>query len=176
MSRTTFTREIATKASRYGLDPDLVEALVLKESGGHQYAFNPEPNYRYLWNVRTRQPFRKLTLEELARRVPPADFPTLAGDPDQEWVSQSSSWGLMQVMGGVARELGFMGDYIGEIYEVEINLDLGCKLLARLLRRADGGEALALGAYNAGWGGATSDTGIKYAGRVLRIRAELDRT
>lgn len=175
MSRTTFTRDIATIASRHALDANLVEAIVIVESNGHPFAWNPEPRYRYLWDVQADAPFARIfSLEELGRRTPPSDFPTIAGDPDQEWNGQGASWGLMQIMGAVARERGFRGPYLPELCRVELNLELGCRHLASLMKRADGGEAVALGAYNAGWGGATSDAGIRYAGKVLRVRSQFD--
>jgi hypothetical protein len=40
-----------------GLSADLVEAIVRVESEGNPFAWNPEPRYRYLWNVWIKAPF-----------------------------------------------------------------------------------------------------------------------
>jgi len=173
MSRTSFTHDIEVVAGRYRIDPDLIEALVMKESGGHPYAFNPEPRYRWLWDVKLRKPFRQLMSSEVESTTPPSDFWSLAGDRDQEWTAQRASWGLGQVMGAVARELGFMGPYLPEICRPEINLQLVTEHLSNFLRRANGDYTQALAAYNAGWGGKDSPVGLAYASSVLTIVNEL---
>jgi hypothetical protein len=98
---------IEEAARTSGLNVDFVTAIVLVESAGDPFAWNPEPRYRALWNVRTKAPFRALTDAEIASEVPPVDFPYLLGGRDQEWWAQQASWGLMQIMGAVAREEGF---------------------------------------------------------------------
>lgn len=152
--------QIERAAGVSALDPDLVQALILKESGGDQSAWNPEPRYRYFWNVHTKAPFRMVTTAEIASEVPPADFPSLAGDPDQEWWAQQASWGLMQIMGAVAREHGYRAAYLTRLVsEPETNIAYGCVHFARLLAwartytaKADDALAVrgALAAYNGG--------------------------
>lgn len=116
------------------LDPDLLHAVVLQESAGDQAAWNPEPRYRYFWNVRTAAPFRVVSSAEVASKFPPKDFPTLAGDADQEWWGQQASWGLMQIMGAVAREHGYHGSYLTRlVLDPGANLLLGARHLAKLL-------------------------------------------
>lgn len=158
---------LESSARKHGLDPELVLALVQQESSGNAYAWNPEPKYRYLVNVKTRAPFRTLTPAELASEFPPKDFPCLAGDPDQEWWAQQASWGLMQVMGAVAREWNFRGPYLTELTEAHINLEIGCRVLASHLRWSGGDLAKALGAYNAGRGNAEGAMGRAYSRKVL---------
>lgn len=145
--------EIERVAQHYRLDPDVVEAMVLQESGGNEWAWNPEPHYRYLWNVRSAKPFRAVTPAEVASKVPPRDFPALGGDRDQEWWAQQASWGLLQIMGAVAREQGFRGLYLTELSNPTLNLDLGCRYFAGLLRWARGDTWQAVAAYNGGRGG-----------------------
>lgn len=141
-------------ASRHGLDADLVEAVTLVESGGDPDAWNPEPRYPYLWNVRKGMPFRRLTQEETLSKFPPKDFPCIGGDPDQEWWAQQASWGLMQVMGAVARELKFRKPYLVTLCSNPgLNLDLGCAHLAGHLRWSAGDWERAVRAYNGGRGG-----------------------
>jgi soluble lytic murein transglycosylase-like protein len=173
---TTYRPAIERAARQHLLDPNLVEALVIIESGGDPYAFNPEPRYRYLWDVRRHRAFRKLTdLPEalLTSMVPPKDFPTLVGDRDQEWVAQKASWGLMQVMGAVARELGFRWPFLTQLTDVTANLDAGCLHLGHQFEWADGDRYKALGAYNAGRGGWHSPDGQAYANKVDAKLAEI---
>jgi hypothetical protein len=157
--------EVEHAARKHQLDPDLVESVCRVESDGHRWAWNPEPHYRYLWNVKTQRPFRALTATERASETPPADFPCLAGDRDQEFWGQQASWGLMQVMGAVAREYGFQEPYLSQLCEVRYGLEFGCTVLAARLRWAKGDQAKALAAYNAGQGG--WENGQGYAVKVL---------
>lgn len=166
---------IDAAAMAHGLDADIVAGLIVVESSGSKWAWNPEPRYRYFWNVRTRAPFRLLKKDELDSEAPPGDFPCLAGDPDQEWWAQQASWGLMQIMGALARELGFDGKYLGQICEVPINLELGCKHLRGLLTWAKGDIEQALAAYNGGhsWNRERPFRHQPYATKVLRARDAL---
>lgn len=143
---------VALWADLHGLPRALVAAIVTVESAGEPWAWNPEPRYRYLWDVKRGAPFRDLAPDEIASSAPPRDFPTLAGDPDQEWWAQRASWGLMQVMGAVARERGFRGPWLPAILEVPMNLDLGCRHLAGLRQRFfdQYGWGGVINAYNAG--------------------------
>jgi len=165
--------EIENAAKLYELDPDLVEGLVQVESGGDQTAWNPEGQYRYFWNVATGKPFRKVTEKEISNEYPPDDFPCLKGDPDQEWWGQQASWGLMQVMGAVARERGYKAPYLGGLLnDVDAALDVGCKHLGLLLKLVRGDVARALAVYNGGMRGNEKRPlrNQKYADRVMAAR------
>lgn len=164
---------IEREARIHGYDSDLLAALVQVESSSDPHAYNPEPRYRYFWNVKTHAPFRKVTDAEIASKVPPADFPSLAGDRDQEWWAQQASWGLTQVMGALARERGFRDPYLTRLTDPELNLMIGGGHLAGLLVWARGDEAKALGAYNAGRGGWNSPAGQRYSAKVLKVRREM---
>ena len=107
------------------LDYNLILAIVWQESTGNPWAWNPEPRYRWLMDVKTWMPFRPLTQAEIASEAPPSDFPCLAGDRDQEWWGQQTSWGLMQVMGSAARQAGFLGLYLPELSDPFVNLEFG---------------------------------------------------
>lgn len=158
--------EIVHAATLYGVDADLMEALVWVESAGNPWAWNPEPRYRYLWNVRTGTPFRALTEAERASETPPNDFPVIAGDRDQEWWGQQASWGLVQIMGAVAREHGWRDPYLPSLCDVERNLAVGCKHLKGLLLWAHGDRWVAVRAYNAGKGGVRLPAAEAYARKV----------
>ena len=164
---------IQSAAAGAGLPPLLLIAIIEQESGGNLWAWNPEPRYRYLWDVKRNRPFRTLTEGERASESPPHDFPALAGDRDQEWWGQQASWGLMQVMGAVAREHGFRGAYLTELCDPELNLEYGCRHLTALRGRFHQahGWAGVIAAYNAGSPRRISEGGPfenqKYVDQVL---------
>jgi hypothetical protein len=109
-------------------------------------------------------PFRAISSLEAANKKPPADFPTLAGDPDQEWWAQQASWGLMQCMGAVYRERGYKMNYIPSIIaRPDMQIDYGCKHLAAYYKRwgATYGWYGVVGAFNAGSPTATDPAYIK---------------
>lgn len=170
--RTPYTAEITAAAAVHGLTFQLVEAQVLVESNGVAWAWNPEPRYRYFWNVKSQRPFRAVSTVELLSKRPPADFPCLGGDPDQEWWGQSASWGLQQVMGAVAREYGFRGLYLTQLCDVKTNLDIGCAVLSRLMAWAQGDVDQALSAFNGGRGG-NSQRPFRNQAYADKVRAAL---
>lgn len=97
-------------AYRHDLDWQLVAAICYHESGCNPYAVRYEPNYRWLY--KTNVFARKLGVTELTERK-----------------GQKHSYGLMQVMGSVAREAGFHS-YFPELFNFDKNLYYGCKHLA----------------------------------------------
>jgi soluble lytic murein transglycosylase-like protein len=120
---------IARAADKHGLDPQLVEAVVRAESSGNPRAYRYEPAFwdRYL---KDKQKYK----HEQPRRV-------------------SASYGLMQLMFPTASdELGFEGEP-EDLFNIDINLDLGCALLVKN-RKWGGSMEAALAAYN---GGRTKD-------------------
>lgn len=165
---------IVSIATLHGLDPLLVEAVVTKESSGNPFAWNPEPQYRYLWDVKKNAPFRALTAAEGLSEIPPADFPFLAGDRDQEWWGQQASWGLMQVMGAVAREHGYRDPYLPSLCQPVQGLAYGCKHLAKAIKRTAGATDRALSIYNSGR--PDSAQGAAYAVAVQAIYNRLKST
>jgi len=116
---------------RYGGDitDDLILALIWQESSGNQWAYNPEPRYKWLWNVKTDKPYTLTTKAQLMMKIPPPDFPHLAGDKDQEWWGQQASWGLLQIMGAAAREQGFNGPYLTQLCDPYVNIEYATKHL-----------------------------------------------
>jgi soluble lytic murein transglycosylase-like protein len=112
-------------AAEQGLDPALVAAVIEQESGWNPWAVRYEPGFyrRYV---------QAMTLS------------------DTEETMRSTSFGLMQCMGQVARELGFKGKYLTELCDPDINLRIGCKHLKNKLDRAHGDLRKALLAWNGG--------------------------
>ncbi len=124
----TYRREIAEAAAAHGLDPRVVEAVVAVESSGRTHAYRFEPKFfdRYLAG----KPEWKGTVPE---RV-------------------SASYGLMQIMYVVAKELGFSGEP-ELLFVPRVGLDWGCRYLATLMAWAEGDLVQTLAAYNGGRGG-----------------------
>lgn len=139
---TLYRREIELAAKEHGLDPNVVEAVVVCESSGNADAFRWEPHFykKYL-----------------------AKNPAYAGQIPRR---VSSSYGLMQIMLPTARDHGFAAEP-EFLFVPGVNLDVGCQVLARLLKWADGDLAKALEAYNGGRGSIGSEATTRYASRVL---------
>lgn len=100
-------------AEQYSLPVDLLAGVVMTESSGRIEAVRYEPKYKYMVNAVTGRPFRRLSINEIDSQDPPKDFPALPGVTVamEEWLGQKSSHGPMQIMGAVARELGFKGPW-----------------------------------------------------------------
>lgn len=168
--------EVAAKAA--GLPVALVLAVIECESSGRPGAWKPEPQYRYLWDVAKQRPFRQLTPAEIKSELAPDDFPAWPGESQaKEWWGQQASWGLMQVMGAVAREVGFHGDMHPDLcaYPAE-GLRCGCAYLERCLRRW-GSVDRAVAAYNAGSPRPGAGGGFEnqaYVDKVLLARGRWD--
>lgn len=142
MVRIPFEGEIIRAARDWDLDPDLVKAVVMQESSGRADAFRHEPEFwkRYC-----------------------------EGNPRWEgWEPRrvASSYGLMQVMYPTAIASGFRGEP-EELFQIRVNLQVGCRVLAELLHWAKGAEAVALAAYNGGKGGIAREAPQAYARQVL---------
>lgn len=162
----TYPQYVAVVAPQYGLPPALVTAIVKTESGGDRFAHRAEPAYRWLWDVRTNAPYR-IASNLAAQRLPPPGFSAPDGiSKNTEWLDQQSSWGLMQVMGAVAREQGFTGFLCG-LCDPLTGLHHGCQLLAKRAGqyRVEHGWQGVIASYNAGHPGTTA--GAAYVQRVL---------
>lgn len=115
----------------FGLPPSLVCAICKVESGWDTWACRFEPGFKLKYvdklNV---QRYGAITVET-------------------EKVMRSCSWGLMQVMGQVAREMGCKEPFLSSLCSPEVGLAYGCrKLFALSLKYATLEEVIS--AYNAG--------------------------
>ena len=161
-----YLAQVTHYASSARLDPYLVMAMIEKESGYNPWAYNPEPRYGYLWDVHRQEPFRRLTQAESYSERPPDDFRSPRGAArDAEWWGQQASWGLLQMMGAVARERGFTGTFLPALCNIQTSLSLGTEYLRMLIDTY--GEVGGVAAYNAGPGGRRGDVGQAYAADVL---------
>ncbi len=160
--------------------PDVPASLVLavvdhESSGGDVWAWNPEPRYRWFWDVRQNKPFRHadgrpVTDSEVASKIPPKDFRASAAgvDPDAEWWGQQASWGLMQIMGAVARERGFAGRFLNQLHDPALNIAFGVKHLAAYAKQYLGsyGWPGVLRAYNGGPYAVTHNSNPEYVEKI----------
>jgi soluble lytic murein transglycosylase-like protein len=111
-------------ASNFRLDPALICAIIEQESGWHPFVTRYEPAFE-------------------RRYVDPL------GLDWEEDKGRSTSFGLMQIMGEVARELGFKSEF-RHLLDIETNLALGCQHFKAKLARANDDVSKALQLWNGG--------------------------
>jgi len=148
-------KQVREAACAHDIDPALVAGVVETESDWQTWAYRFEPTYRWLWPSRFK-------VGDVARRY----GRTVATEKAQ----QKASWGLMQVMGAVARELGYSHPDLTGLCLPALGLEYGCLYLERLLKR-HGDTRAALSAYNSGR--PDSRRGLAYADRVLEAAEAL---
>ncbi len=119
-------------SAAHNLPFPLVFAIVQVESGGNPHAIRYEPAFfsRYVAGKghTVYSPCSRATEEQL----------------------RAFSFGLMQIMGQSARELGFTGVFLTELLDPATGLDWGCRKLAQQVTRYKGDVESAVAAYNAG--------------------------
>lgn len=101
--------ELKFYAKTSNIDLAVLVGIVLTESSGRWVAKRYEKGYRWLWDVERHCPFHVVGR---VQDFPPPEFKGILGvsTPEHEWTRQRTSYGPMQVMGAVARELGFTKD------------------------------------------------------------------
>jgi len=129
-------------AAAHNLDPALVCAVIEQESSWNPWAMRYEPFFfvKYVAALYTNN---KITASEAYAR--------------------SFSWGLMQIMGQTARELGFDGTFLSALCDPELGLAIGCKLLRKKLDAMANDTHRALQAWN---GGANPTYAVQVLARV----------
>jgi soluble lytic murein transglycosylase-like protein len=145
-----YWKEVEAAAKEHGFNPRLIYAICMKESSMDPWAMRFEPGWRW-W----------LAPAKWARRV--------RVTTRTEEIAQQCSWGLMQIMGTVARERGFTGD-IPQLCDVKTNLKYGCLQVKHLFARYSDVRHV-LSAYNTGR--PETPVGRAYATDVLKIMSEL---
>lgn len=145
-------RPLITKyAEMYGLDSAIVYGVCKQESMLEPTCCRFEKGYKYIVDP---------------RRVKPK----LSSD-DTETMLQKFSWGIMQIMGGVLRERG----YVGWLYAIDLEgqLNYGCNHLASKIRKY--GKLAGIAAYNSGSPVTTREGRFKnqhYVDKVLEYSNE----
>lgn len=130
-------------AAANGLEGSLVCAVIEQESAWNPWAMRYEPAFfaKYVASLYTNN---KVSASEAYAR--------------------GFSWGLMQVMGQVARENGFDAPFLSELCDPEQNIALGCNMLRKKLDAAGRDLNRALLAWNGGGNPA-------YAAQVMARRS-----
>ena len=125
-------------AVKYGLDAAMVCAVIEQESGWIPWAMRYEPAFfdHYI--------------------------SSMTGLTATERTARATSYGLMQVMGQTARELGFSGRFLSELCDPDVGIDFGCRKLQKEFA-THGADESGLLAYN---GGGNPDYGKQVLARV----------
>ncbi|SRR6266550_4559824 len=127
MTKETILQLARAIAAQHGLPQEIVCGMIERESTDSEWAVRYEPGF-------------------LARYVMPQYN---EGKLDiTETYTRSMSWGVMQVMGQVAREFGFTGKYLSELCDPAVGIEYGCRKLHKCLETANGDMGVALDRYN----------------------------
>lgn len=125
----SYNASLERVCERFGCEPELVAAIITVESRWNPYAVRYEPNYQWLHAP-----------EKHARRH--------GTSREAEVHFQRFSWGLMQILGATAREIGFSLP-MPALCEPMIGVEYGIRYLMTLKRNYRHRDDL-IAAYNAG--------------------------
>lgn len=114
---------------KYAVPPNLILAIIYQESRGRNWTYRYEPRCKY-----------NFTPGYYARKHYITD--------DSEIMAQRTSWGLMQIMGFRARELGFDG-ILTQLCISSIGIEYGVKNLSGLLIKYEKEDEI-IASYNSG--------------------------
>lgn len=128
-------------AAAHGLSPKIFCGLVDRESAWNPWAIRYEPGF----------------YEEYVQKM----IDSGAIHSETEAHGRSISWGLGQVMGETAREMGFTGDF-AQLCEPETGLEYAARVFRHYIDRAGANLAAALQHYNGGGN-------PNYAAEVLQL-------
>jgi soluble lytic murein transglycosylase-like protein len=117
-------------AQAHSLWPELVCAIVEQESSWNRWALRYEAAF-----------YDRYVAPEIVRG---------AIHDATEARARAFSWGLMQVMGQVARENGFSAISLAALCDPAVGLDVGCRVFAAKLAAAEGNVTRALMLWNGG--------------------------
>lgn len=145
---------VHTLALEYSLPKAIILAQVWTESTGNPWATRYDSGWRYFW--KNGPLWDKQKSVDTNRRI----ALNLLGST--EFHLQSTSMGLLQVMGAVARERGLKED-LPRLYDPEVGIRYGCIHLSIFLRSEGGDIRRALDRYNGS---------LSYADKVL-VRAKM---
>jgi len=135
-------------AVAHQLQPSLVCAIIEQESAWNTWAVRYEPSF-------------------LSRYVAP--LYTAGKFSATEAYTRSMSWGLMQVMGQVAREFGFAACSLAQLCDPKDGLEIGCRVFAARWKRAAGKANQALLAWN---GGANPNYAVQVLARTCNYSSK----
>lgn len=123
--------EIERYSNQYGLEANLVRAIIKQESGWNPLAMRFEPKWGYFYELAGHAAYNKIT------------------EATEEHL-QMFSWGLGQLMGTVIRELGFIQPLV-TFLTPEIQICYICKYLEKIKNKTTTTEEI-FACYNGGGG------------------------
>lgn len=129
MQRDALQALVRREADLQKVSSGVIAAIVTVESAWNPWAMRHEPGFSYVKDVDRHAKLSRIT-------------------KDTERVLQRTSFGLMQLMGGTARHLGFTGP-LATLLDPEINAHWGIAYFQRLTRQYDL-VSDQIAAYNAG--------------------------
>ena len=157
MSDSNYASLIERTAAQYRLPAELVRAVIRVESAGSTFAVRYEPGF-----------FDRYVIGKGHKR-----FGSCSRDTEER--ARATSYGLMQVMGQVAREEGFIGEFLTELCDPAVGIDFGCRHLARHARTfttPDYGWDAVCAAYNGGAGAVRGPGQFRnpdYPAKILQV-------
>lgn len=147
-------------AEAHALWPELVCAIVEQESAWNPWALRYEPEFyeKYIaTSLSARRPDRSVNAAKLiprndvrgeeVSRLGALTSPEIPDDPTESR-ARAFSWGLMQVMGQVAREHGFASESLASLCNPAVGLEIGCRVFAAKIAAAEGNVTRALLLWN----------------------------
>ena len=126
------------------VDANMVLAVIWQESSGNEWAYRFEPGYQYFFDAKAQKALYRSQFNIATNR---AEALRVLGTT--EFYAQSASFGLMQVMGAVAREHGATG-WLTRLCDPGFGIAMGCKYLNVLYKRNAGDKRMMLFRYNGG--------------------------
>lgn len=132
-------------AATFLVPQELIKAIALKESGWITWRTRFEPRWSYFYK-------------------PELFASTLGITVETEKINQATSFGLMQIMCGSARELGFDG-HATQLCDPEIGLFYGTKKLNELMKKYSHMTDV-IAAYNQGDNRRLGEPGFPYANQA----------
>lgn len=121
-------------ARKYNIDAYLLGAVVQVESAGNPWAVRFEPTFRHTFDL--------MKLSDLLG----CSYSTME-------MMQKTSWGLMQVMGSVAYELGLGREeskWPTSLLNPHIGMEFGCRHLKAKINKYGAAPEIVYAAYNGG--------------------------
>ena len=105
--------ELIKASQKYGLNADLVCSIASIESNCNHLAIRYEPKFRWVLNVPKMASRNNISI-------------------DTEQTMQQMSFGPLQIMGGVLREMFYQDELTKMIYDPALVIDFSCKRLKML--------------------------------------------
>lgn len=135
-----YIQVVEKEALMAGVDPDLAVAIAAVESSWDPWATRFESGWKYFYKVPEFAQANLITVQT-------------------EATLQALSWGLMQIMGSVARERGFSGE-LPRLCLAELGAKYGCLQIKWLMGRYSEEDDV-IAAYNQG-NNRKDASGIRY--------------